>query len=109
MQALLTPAIEQFDKKQYQQAYDSFMNVARSKPEDARVWYYAALARGFSTGEWKGETEQLVERGVEREKADTPPKAEIDEAFRGLTHETGKEWLGFYRRRATTSGAGARP
>ena len=107
MQALFTPGIEQFEKKQYKEAFESFSNLAQSKPEDARVWYYDARARGFATGDWKGETEKLVMRGVDREKAGSPPKPEIDEAFKGLTHETGKDWLSFYRRRATAA-AGAK-
>jgi len=109
MQALLTPGIEQFEKKQYKEASESFHNLAQSKPDDARVWYYAALARGFATGDWKGETERLVMRGVDQEKAGSPPKSEIDAAFSGLTHETGKDWLSFYRRRATAAGTAARP
>jgi len=108
MQALLTPGVEQFQKKQYKEASQEFNNLARTKPEDARVWYYAALARGFATGDWKGDTERLVMRGVEQEKAGTPPKPEIDETFKGLTHETGKDWLDFYRRRATAAGAQAK-
>jgi hypothetical protein len=107
MPALLTPGVEQFEKKQYKEAFESFSNLAQTKPEDARVWYYAALARGFATADWKGETERLVMRGVEREKAGSPPKPEIDATFRGLTHETGKDWLNFYRRRATAA-AGAK-
>ena len=104
---LLTPGIEQFEKKQYKEAFESFSNLAQSKPEDARVWYYAALARGFATGDWKDETEKLVMRGVEREKAGSPPKAEIDATFSGLTRETGKDWLSFYRRRAAVSPSAA--
>jgi TolA-binding protein len=103
MTALLTPGVEQFEKKQYKEAFESFSNLAKSKPEDARVWYYAALARGFATGDWKGDTEKLVMRGVEQEKAGSPPKAEIDATFSGLTRETGKDWLNFYRRRAAAS------
>ena len=40
MQALLTPGVEQFEKKQYKEASEEFNNLARTKPEDARVWYY---------------------------------------------------------------------
>jgi len=109
IEALLTPGVEQFEKKQYKEASESFNHLAQLKPEDARVWYYAALARGFATGDWKGESERLVMRGVDREKAGAPPKPEIDAAFRGLTHETGKDWLSFYRRRAAATGTGTKP
>jgi hypothetical protein len=103
VEALLTPGEKQFEKRQYKEASEEFNNLTQLKPEDARVWYYAALARGFATGDWKGQTERLVMRGVEREKAGTPPKPEIDETFKGLTHETGKEWLSFYRGRGTAT------
>ena len=65
------------------------------------VWYYAALSRGLATRDWKGETERLVTQGIEREKAGKPDKAKIDAAFEDLTPETGKDWLAFYRRRAS--------
>jgi hypothetical protein len=42
----------------------------------------------------------MFEEGVDREKAGKPPKSEIDSTFAGLTKETGKEWLDFYRQRA---------
>jgi TolA-binding protein len=100
---------ELFRQKKYKEANDFFSNLVKAEPEDARAWYYAALARGFATGDWKGETERLVNRGVEREKAGTPPKSEIDSTFAGLTTETGKDWLAFFRRRAGQPAAGTTP
>jgi TolA-binding protein len=91
---------ELFKQKKFKQANDFFNTLDKVDQEDARVWYYAALARGFATGDWKGETERLVNKGVEREKAGTPPKGEIDSTFADLTTQTGKDWLSFFRRRA---------
>jgi len=69
-------------------------------PDDARVWYYAALAHGFATKQWNEDgAGRLVEKGIERERAGTPPKPVIDETFKGLTSATGKDWLAGYRQR----------
>jgi hypothetical protein len=97
---LLQPGIEFFRQKKYGQASEAFDGLTRTKPDDARVWYFAALSRGLATRDWKGQTEKLVTEGVEREKAGTPQKSQIDSAFADLTTETGKDWLAFFRRRA---------
>ena len=49
-------------QKKYDQASEYFANLTKSKPDDARNWYYAALSRGLATRDWKGETEKLVTR-----------------------------------------------
>jgi TolA-binding protein len=98
--ALLQPGVELFQQMKYDQASEAFDRLTRTKPDDARVWYFAALSRGLATRDWKGETEKFVTQGVEREKAGTPEKSQIDSAFADLTEETGKDWLAFYRRRA---------
>jgi len=100
---------ELFKQKKYKEAKDFFDTLDKVDQEDARIWYYAALSRGFATGDWKGETEKLANRGVEREKAGTPPKAEIDSTFSDLTREAGKDWLDFFRRRAARPAAGNPP
>jgi TolA-binding protein len=97
---LLQPGIELFRQKKYDQASEAFDSLTRTEPDDARVWYFAALSRGLATRDWKGQTEKLVTEGVEREKAGTPEKSQIDSAFADLTAETGMEWLAFFRRRA---------
>ena len=58
-----------------------------------------ALVRTGSN-DWGKTTQSMVEQGVTREKAGQPQKSVIDSAFAGLTKETGKDWLDFYRRRA---------
>jgi hypothetical protein len=97
---LLQPGIELFRQKKYDQASEAFDSLTTTKPDDARVWYFAALSRGLATRDWKGQTEKLVSEGVEREKAGTPEKSQIDSAFADLTAETGRDWLAFFRRRA---------
>jgi TolA-binding protein len=92
--------VELFQRRQYKEATEFFNNLVKTKPDDARVWYYAALARGLATQDWKGETERLAIEGIEREKAGKLEKSLIDSAFDGLTPETGKEWLAYFRRRA---------
>jgi TolA-binding protein len=94
---------ELFKKGKYQEAFDAFSRLELSNPDDARVWYYAALSRGFATDHWGNGTEQLVERGIERERAGTPNAADIDNAFRNLTSATGKDWLAAYRKRVKKS------
>ena len=98
----LEPGVKLFRAGRYQEADKTFKDLLEARPEDARVWYLAALAHGLATGEWRGETERLVQQGVAREKAGTPQKPLIDSALDGLTRETGKEWLEFYRHRAET-------
>src|SRR5262249_41508582 len=89
-----------FQEKRYGEAYAVFRKLLQSQPDDARLWYSAALAYGLSTEDWGPMTQTMVEEGVAREKAGKPAKSEIDSAFAGLTKETGKDWLAFYRRRA---------
>jgi TolA-binding protein len=98
--SLLQAGVEFFQKKNYAKASEVFAGLTKTQPDDARVWYYAALSRGLAARDWKGETERLVTQGVAREKAGKPDKPRIDAAFADLTPETGKDWLAYYRRRA---------
>lgn len=88
-----------FKQGKYKEAFDRFSQLELTSPDDARIWYYAALSRGLTTRSWGNGTEQLVERGIERERAGTPKTADIDDAFRTLTSDTGKDWLQAYRQR----------
>jgi len=100
--AKLSQGIELFKQGKYNDAYAYFEKLKQTHPDDARVWYYAALSSGISTRKWVEDSEarRLVLKGVEREKAGTPPAPEIDAAFRDLTKMTGKEWLEYYRKDA---------
>jgi len=99
-QPTLRTGLNLFNEKRYSESYAAFRQLLQRQPDDARVWYYAALAYGLATGDWDRATQTMVEEGVAREKAGKPAKAEIDSTFAGLTRETGKDWLAFYRRRA---------
>jgi len=96
----LARGAELFHQKKYQDALDLFDRLEQTNPDDARVWYYAALAHGFAKNQWnKDGTGRLVEKGIERERAGTPPSRVIDETFKDLTSDTGKDWLAAYRKR----------
>ncbi|MDB5350195.1 MAG: hypothetical protein JWN86_1442 [Planctomycetota bacterium] len=95
--AAMTAALDLFKANKFAEARDAFKKLPA---DDARVLYYTALANGFATATWTGETEQTVLKGVDREKAGSPARADIDAAFAGLTKAQGKEWLDSYRQKA---------
>lgn len=88
-----------FKQAQYPGAAAEFRKLSEQYPRDARVWYYAALSNGFTTGNWQGETLQFANRGVELEKAGTPDRAAIDAALNGLAPQTA-QWIAAFRARA---------
>ena len=92
-------AIELYGNKKWADAKDAFTKLQSIFPNDATVWYYSALTNGFATGEWLGETERLVNVGLDKEKLGEPSSATIDSAFSGLTPATGQNWLAGYRQR----------
>jgi len=92
-------AVSLFKEAKYAEAEAAFARLQATSADDARVWYFSALARGLATRQWSGETERLVLAGLEREKAGSPPTAQVDTAFNGLTAATGKDWLAAYRKR----------
>jgi tetratricopeptide (TPR) repeat protein len=96
----LESGVDLFHRGEYREAYAVFRKLLQSQADDARIWYFAALSYGLASGEWDRMTQTMAEEGVAREKANKPPKSEIDAALAGLTKETGKDWLDFYRRRA---------
>ena len=89
-----------FRDGKYPAARDVFLTVVQNYPNDARLWYFAALANGLSSGDWAGESERLVRRGLACEQAGTPKRPEIDAQFSTLTREQGKDWLEGWRKRA---------
>jgi TolA-binding protein len=96
-------AVEQaaglFKAGKYKEASDTFQKLTESNPDDARVWYFAALSRGSATQDWTGETIRMVEKGMALEKAGTPTAAKIDAAFADLNPRI-KPWLDAYRKMA---------
>ena len=94
-------AVALFRQGKWAEARDLFAKLQADSPDDARVWYFSALANGLASRDWKGESERLVAAGMAREKAGKPEKAKIDAAFADLTPATGKDWLAFYRNRTS--------
>jgi hypothetical protein len=89
-----------FEERQYAAARDVFLEQIKATPDDARLWYYAALATGSATRDWKGETERLVKKGMERERAGTPGRAEIDALLDEIPGAQAVQWLRAWRQRA---------
>jgi hypothetical protein len=94
----LAEGVQLFKRGKYAEALAVFGKLAQSNPDDARVWYFAALANGLKTGQWHNETERLVNKGVERERAGTPDTAKINSAFADLTQAKGRDWLASVRK-----------
>jgi archaellum component FlaC len=97
--AAISQGADLFKAGKYQEAATAFKKLQESNPKDARVYYYGALANGLTTNNWLGETERLVLKGVELEKAGTPATATIDSSFAGINPQL-KPWLNNYRQRA---------
>ena len=95
--AAMTAAVDLFKGGKYADALAAFKKLPA---DDARVLYFTALASGFTSNNWKGDAEAAVLKGIEREKAGSPAKADIDAALGTLTKTQGKEWLDAYRARA---------
>ncbi|HEU5116825.1 MAG TPA: hypothetical protein VFT74_09140 [Isosphaeraceae bacterium] len=81
-------------------ALDIFHSLQVKEPDDARVWYLAALAAGDATEDWNGEARHLVDRGLALERADSPSTARIDRTLERLRERDvrGMDWLDAYRR-----------
>ncbi len=89
-----------FRQGKYSAARDVFLTVGQNYPNDARIWYYAALASGLTSGDWAGESVVLVRRGIACEQKGSPKRPDIDAQFAALTKEQGKEWLDEWRKGA---------
>jgi hypothetical protein len=88
-----------FAEGKYAEARNVFLKHAEAHPDDARLWYGAALANGLATRDWRGDSERLVKMGLEREQAGTPGRAEIEAHFADLSRTQGREWLAWWRKR----------
>jgi hypothetical protein len=96
----IAKAVEVFKASRYKEANALFRRLTESRPDDARVWYYAGLSNGLATNNWADETLRLVKKGVEREKAGTPAKAKIDASLASVTKRDVRNWLDSYRKTA---------
>ncbi len=93
----LAQGIALFKDGHYAESTNLFRKLQVTRPDDARVWYYAALSTGLKTGDWTGAARELVERGLNCEQAGMPEKDEIDASLTGLTEAQGRKWLSAYR------------
>jgi hypothetical protein len=82
-----------FRDAKYAAAREFFLTLVQYHPNDARLWYYAALANGLTSGDWTGESERMVRRGLACEQEGRPKRSDIDAQFSTLTREQGKDWL----------------
>ena len=64
-----------FRQGKYPAAREVFLTVVQNYPNDARLWYFAALANGLTSGDWAGESERMVRRGLECEQGGRPNAA----------------------------------
>jgi TolA-binding protein len=95
----LSDGISLFKRGRYADALALFGKLEEALPADARVWYFAALSNALATSDWRGETERLVRKGLEQERAGAIGTARINAAFTDLTAATGRDWLASQRKR----------
>lgn len=89
-----------FHNGRYRESREVFDRLTQSlAPDDARAWYYDALATGLSTGDWTQAAPRLAREGVKHEKAGSPSSDKIDQALDDLTEPTGRDWIAAYRNR----------
>ncbi len=90
-----------FRDGKYPAAREVFFTLVQHYPDDARLWYFAALAHGLISGDWTGESAGMVRRGIACEEKGSPKRSDIDAQFSTLTKEQGKDWLDECRKRAS--------
>lgn len=95
--------IDLLERGQYGQAREVFLRLQASQPEDARVWYFSALAVALATGNREGEAKKLVDKGIERERSGTPSSAEVDATLATRVPIEGIPWVNSLRHRALGS------
>ena len=90
-----------FREGKYPAAREVFLTLVQNYPNDARLWYFAALANGLTSGDWTGESEGMVRRGLACEQRGRPKRSDIDAQFSTLTKDQGKDCLEEWRKRAS--------
>jgi hypothetical protein len=102
-EASINPAmkegIELIERGQYAAARLIFVRLQVAQPDDARVWYFSALAEALTYGSWDGEPKRLADKGFECERAGHPSTAEIDAALATSVPIKGAEWIASLRHR----------
>jgi hypothetical protein len=91
------------ERGQYASAREVFLRLQVAQPEDARVWYFSALAEGLTSGDWNGEAKRLADKGLECERAGRPSTARIDAALATRTPIKGEDWIASLRRRVLSA------
>jgi hypothetical protein len=90
-----------FREGKYPAAREVFLTLVQNYPNDARLWYFAALTNGLTSGDWAGESEGMVRRGLACEQKGRPKRSDIDAQFSTFTKEQGKDWLEEWRKRGS--------
>ncbi len=93
----LAQGADLFKAGKYKEADEVFKKLADSSPKDARVYYYAALANGMTTGGWQTSSVKIATTGAELEKSGATKPADVDAAFSGLSADL-KPWLAYFRK-----------
>ena len=91
--------IRMLEQGQYESARTLFERLQTLEPDDARVWYFGAIAVGLVSGDWEDRAKELAEKGLDRECAGTPPGPVIDAALATRVPLLGEPWLDALRRR----------
>jgi Tetratricopeptide repeat len=81
------------ERGQYASARELFLRLQVARPDDARVWYFSAIAEGLTSGDWDGEAQRLAKKGLECERAGHPSTARIDAALATRTPIKGEDWI----------------
>ncbi len=63
-----------FRAGKYAAVREVFLTLIQSDPNDARLWYFAALSNGLTSGDWAGDSEGLVRRGLACEQGGKPKR-----------------------------------
>jgi hypothetical protein len=98
--------IDLLQRGQHATAREVFLRLQVARPDDARVWYFSALAEGLTSGDWNGEAKRLAEKGLECERAGHPSTATIDAALATRTPIKGEDWIASIRRRVLAANNG---
>jgi predicted Zn-dependent protease len=95
------------ERGQMATAREVFLRLQVAQPDDARVWYFSAMAEGLTSGDWDGRARQLGEKGLKCERAGRPSSAQIDAALATRNPSKGQDWIASLRRRVLGAGQSA--
>lgn len=90
--AQLPALLDSYLRKDYAGVDRSLKGLLPQEPRDARIWYLASLARGYSTNAWFTDPVDFARRGYELEQVNLPSRAEIN-AFLGRLEPGSLSWL----------------